>query len=288
MPGMAIFSWRTLQLPPSDRAYWRPSAAESGPLLYLAWGARHFGSAPIATTLHDGWVYTVIEKGNPLLMREADQERIAAPALLVIGPDCASGWTDEPRRSSRLLLMWRRPRHPALAQLDPTGYAHYALGVEDHALLGNLHALTRREAQLDDTGSQAAIKGLQLVIEAHLARVMKRKPSVPENKTVNRALQWLQRHLDSHQPLARLADYLALSPSTVQRLFRQQLRKTVIQVVTEMRCSEAERMIAGDRATVKTVAYRLGYRHPHDFSRAYRRATGSTPSSLGGRTTGKP
>ena len=182
--------------------------------------------------------------------------------------------------------MWRRPRHPALAQLDPTGFVRLALKAEDQALLGSLHALTRREAHQDDADSPTALKGLQLVIETQLARLMRRK-SGAEDETVDRSVQWLRQHLDSHQPLARLADYLGLSPSSVQRHFRKKLRKTVIEVITEMRCREAARMITEDGAPIKTVAYRLGYRHPHDFSRAYQRATGSCPSSLSRRSSGK-
>lgn len=284
MLGMPLYSWRTLQLPSGDRAYWRPAGSARGPLLYLAWGARSFGAEPIATTLHDGWVYAVVEKGGPTLMRESTHERIAAPALLIIGPDCASGWSDEPRRSSRLLVwMWRRLRHPALKHLDPAGCTRLPLGKEDLALLGNLHALTRREAQLGDSVSAPVLQGLQLLVEAQLVRVMERKEGGHEKAMVSRALPWLEQHLDSHQPLARLADYLALSPSTVQRLFRQQLGKTVIQVVSELRCREAARMITEDGVPIKAVAYRLGYRHPHDFSRAYRRATGKNPSTLGAR-----
>lgn len=281
---MPAITWRTLQLPPGDRAFWRPPKATTGPLLYLAWGGRQFGSDPIATTLHDGWVYAMIEKGSPFFVRESGKEQLAAPALLIIGPDCASGWTDYPDRFSRLLVwMWRRPTHSALTRLNPAGCVRLSLCAGDQDLLGSLHAHTRREAQLDDADSSTALEGLQLVIETQLARLMKTDSDGAEGEIVDLAVQWLRQHLDSHQPLARLADYLGLSPSSVQRHFRQKLHKTVVQVITEMRCREAARMITEDGAPIKTVAYRLGYRHPHDFSRAYQRATGSCPSILSSR-----
>jgi AraC-like DNA-binding protein len=40
-------------------------------------------------------------------------------------------------------------------------------------------------------------------------------------------------------------------------------------------------MLANKGVTIKEVAYRLGYRHPHDFSRAFRKHSGSLPSHLG-------
>lgn len=282
---MPLCSWRSLQLPPGDRAHWCPAQPGSGPLLYLAWGARHYGAAPVATTLHTGWIYVVVEKGRPQLARENAREPVPAPSLLLIGPDCASGWIDEPGSASRLLVwMWRRPRHPELARLARDTCLRLPLAAESRGRLAELHALTRSEAQHEDADSRRALSGLQLALEAQVVRLLRPAVGQDERVAVTRAQQWLVRHLDSHQPLARLADYLALSPSTVQRIFRQQLGRTVVQVMAELRCREAARLIEEEGVPIKAVAYRLGYRHPHDFSRAYRRATGVNPSSLGRRT----
>ena len=64
----------------------------------------------------------------------------------------------------------------------------------------------------------------------------------------------------------------------MQRLFRERLGTTVMKSVAELRRREAERMLRRDGASIKEIAYRLGYRHPHDFSRAFRNHTGKLPS----------
>ncbi len=97
-------------------------------------------------------------------------------------------------------------------------------------------------------------------------------------EAVERALGWIRAHVSSRQPLAQLSDFLGVSPATVQRMFRKQLGTTVMKSVAETRLREAARMLVHDGASIKEVAYHLGYRHPHDFSRAFRKNTGMLPS----------
>jgi transcriptional regulator GlxA family with amidase domain len=93
-----------------------------------------------------------------------------------------------------------------------------------------------------------------------------------------RSLHWLETHLATRQPLARLADFLGVSTATVHRRFREEFGASVREKIAELRCQEAERLLASGDVMIKEVAYHLGYRHPHDFSRAYRQHAGLRPT----------
>jgi AraC-like DNA-binding protein len=50
--------------------------------------------------------------------------------------------------------------------------------------------------------------------------------------------------------------------------------------MAKIRQQKAHGMLASGKTSVKEVAFQLGYRHAHDFSRAFRRGTGVRPSAV--------
>jgi len=278
----ALVAWphvdfsRGLSLPAADRPHWQAAPDDTTPLLYLAWGAREFGTAPVRRQRHHGWVFALVEHGCPLLLRENRSDPLPAGTVVVMGPDCAFGWHDAPERSCKLLVwMWRKPAHGPLARVGARGFVRHTLRSEEIAEVRRLHALTRGEVHRADVQSPAALAGLQTLLETHVARLGERDP---QEDSIGRALHWIETNLATRQPLARLADFLCVSAATVHRLFREQLGTTVRQKITELRCQAAERMLATGDMPIKEVAYRLGYRHPHDFSRAFRNHAGVSPA----------
>ncbi len=251
--------------------------ASESPLLYLAWGVR--GEDGAAAPWRGGWNYLVIEAGAATLTSASRQIRLTAPALVLVGPDCELTWEDTSTEPGKhLAWAWARPAHSTLGQLRRDAFSHYTLTVIDLAEFRQLHVSSRNEVHRGDIHSGTALTGLQFLLEARIARIVESGSGDRNNEVVDRALGWIQTHVATRQPLARLADFLGVSPATVQRLFRQQLGTTVMKSVAETRLREAERMLGHDGVSIKEIAYHLGYRHPHDFSRAFRNYTGQLPS----------
>lgn len=272
---------RALHLPPKDRAYWRNERFLDLPLLYLAWGERQYGDAPIPVARHDGWICVVVESGAPVLVRDGSCERIPSGSLLVLGSEYASGWEDDVGRSSRLLAWeWREFRHERLQTFPPDIFRRRTIASAEVRRFQALHSMTRDEAREPDADSAGALRGLQDLLEANVARLLEPRGRLRTDDFVNRALGWLDQHIDSRQPLARLADHLGLSPSTVQRLFRTRKGESVRKVVNALRLQQAQCLLARGGISVKEVAYRLGYRHPYDLSRAFRREFGHSPRNM--------
>src|SRR5690606_10104246 len=127
---------------------------------YLAWGARQYGTSPVSQSRHDGWMYVVIESGSPTLVRNEKREKIEAPALILIGPNCAFGWADDAMQTSKLLTWrWTQPRHEGIHLLGDDSVVRHALNASDLADLRHLHALTRAEVHRSDAHSGAALEG---------------------------------------------------------------------------------------------------------------------------------
>lgn len=228
--------------------------------------------------MHEGWVCAVIERGAPILVRDGRRQPLGAPVLALMGPDCVFGWEDQKKRSSRLLVwMWRRAVAGPLRHLSKDAFVLVDLEAGELSEFRELHRLTRREVHRTDRFWVDTTAAIQVLLEARIARLEPRGTGERDER-VDVALRWMRRHLGTRQPLARVADYLGLSEATVQRLFRTQLRATVTGTMADMRREEAERLLRTGTMSVKEVAYRLGYQFPHDFSRAFRKATGRLPS----------
>jgi AraC-like DNA-binding protein len=86
----------------------------------------------------------------------------------------------------------------------------------------------------------------------------------------------MESHLACRQPAVRIADYLGISPSTLHRLFKQQVGHSPDEHFQELKMSVGKKRLT-DGSPVKKVAYELGYRHPGDFTRAYTRYFGHPP-----------
>jgi hypothetical protein len=104
---MSVFP-KALHLPPPGRPRWVCPESARLDLLYLAWGHRQYGQNPIPVSRHTGWHYVLINWGKPTLILKNEQKTLKAGDFLVIDPDCASGWADEPDGVSELLVwIWR-------------------------------------------------------------------------------------------------------------------------------------------------------------------------------------
>jgi AraC family transcriptional regulator of adaptative response / methylphosphotriester-DNA alkyltransferase methyltransferase len=75
-----------------------------------------------------------------------------------------------------------------------------------------------------------------------------------------------------------IARRVASSRRQLQRAYAEIGRTTFREHLTAVRMRRAAELLAGGRLTVREVARRVGYRQPAQFAKAFRRATGASPS----------
>lgn len=271
---------RHLYLPARDRSFWKADASLDVPLLYLAWGSRDFSRQPIPASRHDGWVTVLIEEGSPTLVARHEEVPMPAGTLAVIGPDCPFGWTGADDGPSRFLLwMWRSSTGDApetdAAAIRITRLRRRA----DRRPFAALHDLCRREVLRPGGPGAAYLEGCRILFEATLEREMLATRSggglgAPAGEL---ARAWFEAHLDSREPVARLCDYLNVSQSTLYRLFVAETGMSPLSWFQQARMRKAHELIVERGQSVKEAAHALGYEHPNDLSRAYRRRFGHSP-----------
>ena len=272
---------RVLHLPPLGRPRWvRPKHLQLD-LQYLSWGKRRFGESGIPISLHHGWVYCLVLRGNPTLQLISEARRAQAGQILVLGPDCASGWTDNSLESVAELLTWVWNGAPRCPGLGPArnGIQIFTADRRLIRMLQQIHSLCRRELEKPDALSALALEELRFRMDVAIARFKTPIRSAPEPALrLELALRWLAQNVREPNPVASLCEYLQVSAVTLNRLFRTHLRESVTSYHQRLRMERARRLLNSDGVAVKEVAYELGYVHANDFSRAFKKFTGRNPS----------
>lgn len=269
-------------MPPAGRPRWVCPERAQLDLLYLSWGRRRFGESPIPVSLHHGWLYVLICKGNPQLSVANRLIRTQPGQVFIIDPDCASGWSDTPRGVSELMT-WAWRTSPKCAECAPSPAGFRQFHADDPLLrkLKHIHTLCRAEVQRPDALTKLAMEQARLQMDLVIARSQRSCSHPPQSALrLELALRWIALNLAEPYPVAALCEYLQIAPSTLNRLFRSHLRESVASYQHRLKMERACRMLKAGNVSVKEVAYLLGYKHPHDFSRAVKNSSGFRPGDL--------
>ena len=92
------------------------------------------------------------------------------------------------------------------------------------------------------------------------------------------AIAAIHRGPERRWSLAELADEAAVSHSLLDARFREVLDRSPIRYLTEWRMHLAQELLSTTDATVASIARRVGYESEEAFSRAFKRAHGSSPA----------
>ena len=272
---------RVLHLPPAGRPRWVCPKDLNLNLQYLGWGKRRFGEFGVPVSLHHGWVYCLVLHGTPVLQFVSAAIRLQPGQIVILGPDCASGWAASAVESVAELLTWVWNGAPRCPGLGPAadGVQTFTANRALIRTLQQIHSLCRRELERPDALSALALEELRFRMDVAISRFKSPNPSVPEPALrLELALRWLAQNGRERNPVAPLCEYLQLSPVTLNRLFRTHLGESVAGYHTRIRMERASQLLEKKGVAVKEVAYELGYLHANDFSRAFKKFTGRNPS----------
>lgn len=100
---------------------------------------------------------------------------------------------------------------------------------------------------------------------------------------VQRAIAYLEQHLQQAVSLQELAQVACISRFHLARLFRASTGDSPMQYQRRRRIEQAQRLLREGRHNVTDIACELGYFDQSHFIRSFRAATGCTPGGYAGR-----
>lgn len=103
------------------------------------------------------------------------------------------------------------------------------------------------------------------------------------SKTVNGidcCLTYINRHLEEHLPLDKLAGLASLSPYHFSRCFKAATGYTPHEYILTGRLDLARFYLKTTSDTIKKIAYSCGFQSEHSFCTAFKKYTGYTPTEF--------
>lgn len=97
---------------------------------------------------------------------------------------------------------------------------------------------------------------------------------------VQRICGYLERHYDQKLSLAMLSDLFNISLRHLNRVFKEETGKTVIEVVHQIRIERAKIMLAESDEKIISIAMKVGYDDPAFFTRLFSRQVGCPPGKF--------
>jgi AraC family transcriptional regulator len=94
-----------------------------------------------------------------------------------------------------------------------------------------------------------------------------------------RVMEFIDASIERNFTVADLAAVACMSPAHFARSFKATSGRSPHQFVSQMRLELAKRMLADRNRSVSDIALSTGYSSQSNFSRAFRDATGMTPSA---------
>ncbi|MGL5061961.1 MAG: helix-turn-helix domain-containing protein [Microcoleus sp.] len=96
----------------------------------------------------------------------------------------------------------------------------------------------------------------------------------------DRALEFIESHLDRPFTLAQLAGVLGMSVYYFCRQFKQSMGVPPHQYVTRRRIEKAKNLLWHTQLPISDIALQVGFETPNAFSRLFRQLTGTTPKDF--------
>jgi AraC family transcriptional regulator len=145
--------------------------------------------------------------------------------------------------------------------------------------------LLRTEAMSPGFASPLIIEGTATAMVAHLVRCLRRQPTVRkplrEGLTAAqlRSIDDFLQALSGRSPTATdLAGICGISVRSLQRKLAHSTGMSIAVYVAEAQTARAKTLLRDRRLPLKEVAFQLGFSSHSNFSAAFRKATGLTPS----------
>lgn len=103
-------------------------------------------------------------------------------------------------------------------------------------------------------------------------------PLITENR-LRRVLETIE--AGPPQSVRQLAQTVNLSPTYLQRLFKEKMGVHVSDLLAENRLTHAAHLLSSTEIEIRTIAHCAGYRHHSSFVRAFQRRFGCAPKDYG-------
>ncbi len=229
------------------------------------------------------WLVTYTLGGRGLYRRPGVELRVEPGDLVLLAPGALHDYSVPPNGSWEFLWAHFHPRLEWLSwwRLPEVGSGLYRVSFRTRSARERarqaflkLHSDARSSGEMQHS---LALNGLEEVLLL-AAREGGRSDRRIFDERVRQVLAIISEDLTASHGVPALAREVALSPSRLSHLFKQEVGDSVANTVQRLRLRQAARLLEYTVASVAAVSEDVGYGSPYYFSRQFRRHFGMSPS----------
>jgi AraC family transcriptional activator of pobA len=155
------------------------------------------------------------------------------------------------------------------------------LTVSDLAQVEKIIAWMNSENKVASVFQKNILRSFLDILLFKLASILQTKESAaPEINTIVLLLSLIEKHYTEHLSISFYTEHLHVSAQKLNALSKQQLNKTVNQLLQDRLLAEAKRMLAYSDDTVGEIAYQLNFNDNSYFNRFFKRLERATPEQF--------
>jgi AraC-like DNA-binding protein len=171
--------------------------------------------------------------------------------------------------------------------------AHPPVGHEATAFMASMApGMNRIIEEMRQAPYKGCLKGMYLeakAVELFLMQVdqlgrLRSRPSGAARSHDIEALhavrQYMDLHYDQSCSILELSRKVGINQMKLKTGFKELFQTTVFGYLSDLRMEEAKRLLLDEHLSVAEVADKVGYKHPHHFTVAFKKKFGLTPSHL--------
>ncbi|MCD8873677.1 helix-turn-helix transcriptional regulator [Mammaliicoccus sciuri] len=112
------------------------------------------------------------------------------------------------------------------------------------------------------------------------AKAAQKVRAIQYSAHVKSAVQYIHKYIHTDISLDDICENLGVSTSYLSRLFKQEVGKSVIQYINELRLDLAKDLLIKTNMNVQEIAAYIGFQHTHYFITLFKKVYGQTPLSF--------
>ncbi|MBR5307585.1 MAG: helix-turn-helix domain-containing protein [Clostridia bacterium] len=102
--------------------------------------------------------------------------------------------------------------------------------------------------------------------------------TIAKNSIVELICDYMQASLDRNLSLECLCNHFFIGKSQLSAMFREKTGRSPMQYYADLKITEAKKLLREDNLSVSQITDALGYSGIHNFSRAFKKSTGFSPT----------
>lgn len=188
-----------------------------------------------------------------------------------------------PEMNGLSLLAELKNLHPHLVSIVLSAYSEFSYA-QEALRLGVVNYLVKpiSKTKLIDAVEEALVLSVErtrtsMAAKVADSRVMTARDEAKAAGPVEKAMHYIDSHIDHPLSLAEVAEHVYLNPNYFSMLFKEKTGMTFSEYVTRTRLQEAKQLLLTTDLTIEAVAERTGYSTAKYFSKMFKEFEGVTP-----------